>query len=125
MGDVQPCKTQRPGVQVIEPSLDELVPYIDWSPYFMTWELAGKFPQILEDEVVGEAATALWQDTQERLAWLIEDRRLQAKGVVGIWPADDSEPTTFVSTPRRTERSRWPTPFPFTSANAQTRRFKP
>ena len=76
------------GVQVIEPSLDELVPYIDWSPYFMTWELAGKFPQILEDEVVGEAATALWQDTQERLAWLIEDRRLQAKGVVGIWPAN-------------------------------------
>ena len=73
---------------MIEPSLDELVPYIDWSPYFMTWELAGKFPQILEDEVVGEAATALWQDTQERLAWLIEDGRLQAKGVVGIWPAN-------------------------------------
>ena len=83
-----PPKPKRPGVQVIEPSLDELVPYIDWSPYFMTWELAGKFPQILEDEVVGEAATALWQDTQERLAWLIEDRRLQAKGVVGIWPAN-------------------------------------
>jgi 5-methyltetrahydrofolate--homocysteine methyltransferase len=73
---------------VIEPSLDELVPYIDWSPYFMTWELAGKFPQILRDEVVGEAATALWQDTQERLTWLIEDGRLQAKGVVGIWPAN-------------------------------------
>ena len=76
------------GVRVIEPSLDELVPYIDWSPYFMTWELAGKFPQILEDEVVGEAATALWQDTQERLAWLIEDGRLQAKGVVAFWPAN-------------------------------------
>ena len=46
-------------VQVIEPSLEELLPFIDWSPYFMTWELAGKFPNILEDEVVGEAATAL------------------------------------------------------------------
>ena len=83
-----PPKPKTLGVQVIEPSLDELVPYIDWSPYFMTWELAGKFPQILEDEVVGEAATALWQDTQERLAWLIEDGRLQAKGVTGIWPAN-------------------------------------
>ena len=46
-------------VQVIEPSLEELLPFIDWSPYFMTWELAGKFHNILEDEVVGEAATAL------------------------------------------------------------------
>ena len=44
--------------------------------------ISRKFPQILEDEVVGEAATALWQDTQERLAWLIEDGRLQAKGVI-------------------------------------------
>jgi 5-methyltetrahydrofolate--homocysteine methyltransferase len=54
----------------------------------MTWELAGKFPQILTDDVVGEAATSLWQDTQERLAWLIDDGRLTAKGVVGIWPAN-------------------------------------
>ena len=75
-------------VQVIEPSLEELLPFIDWSPYFMTWELAGKFPNILEDEVVGEAATALWHDTQERLGWLIADGRLSAKGVLGFWPAN-------------------------------------
>lgn len=86
-----PPKPKKPEVQVIEPSLDDLVPYIDWSPYFMTWELAGKFPQILADEVVGDAATSLWQDTQERLAWLIADGRLQAKGVVGIWPANRLE----------------------------------
>ena len=86
-----PPKPKKPEVHVVEPSLADLVPYIDWSPYFMTWELAGKFPQILEDEVVGEAATSLWQDTQERLAWLIEDGRLQAKGVVGIWPANRLE----------------------------------
>jgi 5-methyltetrahydrofolate--homocysteine methyltransferase len=86
-----PPKPQKPEVHVVEPRLADLVPYIDWSPYFMTWELAGKFPQILEDEVVGEAATSLWQDTQERLAWLIEDGRLQAKGVVGIWPANRLE----------------------------------
>ncbi|HCG71459.1 MAG TPA: methionine synthase [Gammaproteobacteria bacterium] len=82
-----PPQPRKPELQVIQPTLEELVPYIDWSPYFMTWELAGKFPQILTDEVVGEAATSLWQDTQERLAWLIDDGRLTAKGVVGIWPA--------------------------------------
>lgn len=83
-----PPQPRQPQLQVIQPSLAELIPYIDWSPYFMTWELAGKFPQILTDDVVGEAATSLWQDTQERLAWLIDDGRLTAKGVVGIWPAN-------------------------------------
>ncbi|NCF43379.1 MAG: methionine synthase [Proteobacteria bacterium] len=87
-GSYTPPRPRQPDVQVIQPSLEQLVPYIDWSPYFMTWELAGKFPQILTDEVVGEAATSLWQDTQERLAWLIDDGRLTAKGVVGIWPAN-------------------------------------
>ena len=60
-----PPQPRQPELQVIQPSLAELIPYIDWSPYFMTWELAGKFPQILTDDVVGEAATSLWQDTQE------------------------------------------------------------
>ena len=83
-----PPAPQHSAVQVVEPSLGELLPFVDWSPYFMTWELAGKFPNILEDEVVGEAATALWSDTQERLQWLIADGRLKAKGVLGIWPAN-------------------------------------
>ena len=65
-----------------------MVPLIDWSPYFLTWELSGKFPNILKDEVVGEAASNLWQDTQERLQWLIEDCRLQTSGIIGIWPAN-------------------------------------
>ena len=83
-----PPAPQHSAVQVVEPSLGELLPFVDWSPYFMTWELAGKFPNILEDEVVGEAATALWSETQERLQWLIADGRLRAKGVLGIWPAN-------------------------------------
>lgn len=83
-----PPKPAFMGVQVVEPQLEDLVPLIDWTPYFMTWELAGKFPNILDDEIVGEAARQLWQDTQERLAWLLEDGRLQAKGVVGLWPAN-------------------------------------
>ena len=78
------------GVHTVTPSLTELVPYIDWTPFFMTWELAGRYPAILEDEVVGEAATQLFADAQSRLQWLIEDGRLAAAGVYGFWPANKS-----------------------------------
>lgn len=76
------------GVHAVSPSLAELVPYIDWTPFFMTWELAGKYPKILQDEVVGEAARSLFEDAQQMLQWLIDDGRLAAKGVYGIWPAN-------------------------------------
>ena len=84
----QPPKPQQLGVQSIRPSLEELRPYIDWTPFFMTWELAGRYPAILQDEVVGEAATQLFADAQERLQWLIDDGRLGARGVYGFWPAN-------------------------------------
>ena len=84
------CKPNNMGVHIVEPQLAELVPYIDWTPFFMTWELAGKYPKILQDEVVGEAARALFEDAQAMLTWLIEDGRLAAKGVYGIWPANRS-----------------------------------
>ena len=84
----QPPKPQQLGVRSIRPSLEELRPYIDWTPFFMTWELAGRYPAILEDEVVGEAATQLFADAQERLQWLIDDGRLGARGVYGFWPAN-------------------------------------
>ena len=83
-----PPRPAQLGIQQIEPALTELVPYIDWTPFFMTWELAGKYPKILDDEVVGEAATALFADAQHMLDWLIEDGRLAAKGVCGLWPAN-------------------------------------
>jgi 5-methyltetrahydrofolate--homocysteine methyltransferase len=76
------------GVFTIAPKLSELVPYIDWTPFFMTWELAGKYPDILEDDVVGEAARNLFQDAQEMIKWLIEDGRLECHGVYGFWPAN-------------------------------------
>jgi 5-methyltetrahydrofolate--homocysteine methyltransferase len=82
-----PIPTQL-GVQTITPDLAELVPYIDWTPFFMTWELAGKYPDILDDEIVGEAATQLFDEAQQMLDWLINDGRLQAKGVYGLWPAN-------------------------------------
>jgi 5-methyltetrahydrofolate--homocysteine methyltransferase len=68
--------------------LADLVPFIDWTPFFQTWELSGRYPKILEDEVVGEAARALWQDAQAMLARLVEENWLRASGVVGLFPAN-------------------------------------
>jgi 5-methyltetrahydrofolate--homocysteine methyltransferase len=68
--------------------LAELVPYIDWTPFFMAWELAGKFPRILEDEVVGTEATRLYNDAQKMLDRIVKEQWIQAHGVVGIWHAN-------------------------------------
>ncbi len=67
--------------------LEEIAPYIDWSPFFMTWELKGKFPSIFKDPRVGEVARELYDNAQEMLQMLIENRRVQATGVFGFWPA--------------------------------------
>ncbi|MCY3820409.1 MAG: methionine synthase [Gammaproteobacteria bacterium] len=68
--------------------LRDLVGHIDWNPFFRTWELAGKFPNILEDEVVGEAATGLYRDARDMLDRLVEEQWLSANGVLGLWPAN-------------------------------------
>lgn len=76
------------GLTILEDyDLEELSLYIDWTPFFRTWELVGKFPRILEDEVVGQAATHLWQDAQAMLRRLIDEKWLTAKAVVGLFPA--------------------------------------
>ncbi|MFC0338648.1 methionine synthase (B12-dependent) [Kushneria avicenniae] len=69
-------------------NLRELVDYIDWTPFFMSWQLVGKYPKILEDDVVGEAARNLYQDATVMLDRLIEEGYLQARGVIGFWPAN-------------------------------------
>ncbi len=69
-------------------SLEEIAQYIDWTPFFMTWELAGRFPKILDDEVVGEHARDLYQDAQAMLEKIIDERWLQAKAVIGFFPAN-------------------------------------
>jgi 5-methyltetrahydrofolate--homocysteine methyltransferase len=85
----QPPVPEQIGVHVINRlPLSELVPFIDWSPFFMTWELAGKYPAILDDDVVGESARSLFSDAQEMLTTLIEDGRLEAHGVFGLWPCN-------------------------------------
>ena len=69
-------------------SLAELVDYIDWSPFFATWELAGKFPAILDDEKYGAAARALYDDARKMLETIVAERRFRAAAAVGFWPAN-------------------------------------
>ncbi|MCA0375113.1 MAG: methionine synthase [Gemmatimonadetes bacterium] len=68
--------------------LDDLASCIDWTPFFQTWELAGHFPAILQDPVVGEAARTLYADAQDLLARIIREDRLEARAAVGFWPAN-------------------------------------
>ncbi len=68
--------------------LGELAQYIDWTPFFQTWELKGRYPAILEDEKQGEAARALWADAQKMLTQIIEEKWFAPKAVVGFWPAN-------------------------------------
>ncbi len=74
--------------QLSDYSLEEIKAYIDWTPFFRTWELAGRYPQILEDDVVGKEATQLFSDAEEMLAKIIDEKWLNASAVVGFWPAN-------------------------------------
>jgi 5-methyltetrahydrofolate--homocysteine methyltransferase len=77
------------GVQLLEDiDLAVLAKYIDWTPFFIAWDLAGKYPRILTDEVVGEAATALFNDAQAMLKQLVEGKLIKARAVFGFWPAN-------------------------------------
>ncbi len=68
--------------------LENLLDRIDWTPFFRSWQLAGKFPKILEDEVVGETATKLYHDAQAMLKTIIDEKWLTARGVIGFFPAN-------------------------------------
>lgn len=83
-----PPKPNALGTQVIKNyPLETLVEYFDWTPFFISWSLAGKFPKILEDEVVGEAATDLYNQAQTMLKDIIENKRFDARAVFGLYPA--------------------------------------
>ena len=83
-----PVKPNTIGTKVIDVKLGELVDYIDWTPFFRTWDLHGKFPEILKDEIVGEQAKVLFADAQEMLRQIIQENWLESKGVYGIFPAN-------------------------------------
>lgn len=77
------------GVKVLDNlPLEELLPYIDWTPFFQTWELAGRFPDILTDEIVGTEASRLYADAREMLQRMVDGRWVKASAVFGIFPAN-------------------------------------
>ncbi|GEA06070.1 hypothetical protein KUL42_08310 [Alteromonas sp. KUL42] len=85
---VAPVTPNTLGVTPVTADLSVLRNYIDWTPFFLTWSLAGKYPRILEDEVVGEQAQSLFEDANAMLDKVISDNSLQAKGVIGLFPAN-------------------------------------
>ncbi len=76
--------------------LAEIVPYIDWGPFFIAWELHGKFPQILKDAVVGGEATNLYNDAQGLLQQIVKEKWLEARAVIGFWPAQSNGKDTVI-----------------------------
>lgn len=85
---VMPVKPANLGVTPVTADLATLRNYIDWTPFFLTWSLAGKYPRILEDEVVGEQAQSLFNDANAMLDKIIKENSLQVKGVIGLFPAN-------------------------------------
>ena len=83
-----PVKPNFIGTKTVEVNLSELVDFIDWTPFFSSWELYGKYPAILTDEVVGEQATSLFADAQMMLHKIVSENWLTAKAVLGIFPAN-------------------------------------
>jgi len=87
--DYTPPAPIKPGITVFEDyPLAELVEFIDWTPFFNAWELAGRYPAILDDEVVGAQAREVFADAQKMLRQVIEGKWLTAKAVFGLWPAN-------------------------------------
>ncbi|GGF76625.1 methionine synthase [Azorhizobium oxalatiphilum] len=103
-----PAKPTFLGTKVFEDyDLADLVPFIDWSPFFASWELTGKYPAILQDDLVGEAARNLFADAQAMLKKMIDEKWVTAKAVIGFWPANavDDDIVLFHDEGRMTPRA--------------------
>jgi len=106
-----PVKPKMAGLRLFEDyDLAELVPYIDWTPFFRAWELAGNYPAILEDPVVGESARALFEDAQAMLKQIVAEKWLTARAAIGFWPARrvGDDVVLYTGEDRRTELARFP-----------------
>jgi len=107
-----PPKPSFLGTRTFKPyDLPDLRRHIDWTPFFASWELVGRFPDILEDDVVGVAATDLYADAQRMLDRIIQEGLLEAHGVVGFWPAntDGDDVVVYADEARETELARFHT----------------
>ena len=87
-GNYLPPKPRLLGTHPLNIPVAELIDFIDWTPFFATWELNGKFPAILDDAKVGEAARGLFNDAQEMLRRIAAEHWFQARAVIGLWPAN-------------------------------------
>ncbi len=94
--DYTPPVPRRLGVWEEQVSLRDVVDYIDWTPFFQSWQLAGKYPAILTDKIVGKEATRLFEDAQVMLAQILDEQWLSAKAVVGLFPANSVDDTIEV-----------------------------
>ncbi|CCG52483.1 Methionine synthase, 5-methyltetrahydrofolate--homocysteine methyltransferase domain [Flavobacterium indicum GPTSA100-9 = DSM 17447] len=115
----QPSKPNFIGTKKIQIEVKDLVDYIDWTPFFQSWELYGKYPAILTDEVVGEQATHLFADAQHMIAKIIKENWFEAKGILGIFPANsiddddilvqplanNQQPTTFLTLRQQSQKT--------------------
>jgi len=110
-GSFIPVKPKKLGFHTLEVSLETLVPYIDWSPFFRSWDLHGKYPQVLSDPVVGTQAQSLFDDAQEMLKKITEEKWLKAKGRYGLFPvnADGDDIETYSDETRQNLSARWVT----------------
>ena len=95
---VPPVTPNKLGVTAVAADIATLRKYIDWTPFFLTWSLAGKYPRILTDEVVGEQAQSLFDDANEMLDNLIANGGLEAKGVMGLFPANRQDDDVVIYT---------------------------
>ena len=112
-----PVKPNFIGTKTVDVELSELVDFIDWTPFFSSWELYGKYPAILTDEVVGEQATVLFADAQKMLGQIVSEKWLTAKGILGIFPAntindddielitDNRQPITFLTLRQQSQKT--------------------
>jgi len=106
---MKPGAPAKPGVHVFADwDLTDLRDYIDWTPFFRAWELAGNFPAILTDEVVGESASSLYADAQAMLDTIIAEKWLTPRGVVGLWPARREGDDVVVTRDRHPDESQDP-----------------
>jgi 5-methyltetrahydrofolate--homocysteine methyltransferase len=115
----QPVKPNFIGTKIIEVELTELVDFIDWTPFFQSWELFGKYPAILTDEIVGQQASDLFEDAQKMLEKIVSEKWFTAKGILGIFPTnsinDDDisvfptthnpQPTTFLTLRQQSQKT--------------------
>ncbi|HVY75940.1 MAG TPA: methionine synthase [Puia sp.] len=86
---IEPVKPSLLGVKVFDNTqLEELIEFIDWQPFFIAWEIHGKFPDLLSDATIGEAATKLFADAQKLLDKIVKEKWLKPWGCIGIWPAN-------------------------------------